>query len=86
MLQKIGDASYGIYLTHVACLFVAFRLVTYFPGFTDWPSVAKYLAGGLLGFLPAYLLGWGEWQFQSWLKTVSLPRFGQSSWPLQSRS
>lgn len=71
VLQKIGDASYGIYLTHVACLFVAFRLVSYAPGFANWPEPAKYLTGAALGFLFAYPLGWAEWQLQLGLKAVS---------------
>lgn len=79
MLQKIGDASYGIYLIHVACLFVAIRIVMYLPAFADWPEGAKHLTGALLGFPLAYLLGWAEWQLQLWLKAVSGFRFRRLS-------
>ncbi|QEX23494.1 acyltransferase [Hypericibacter adhaerens] len=77
VLQRIGDASYGIYLTHVVCLFVAFRLVAQMPGFADWPATAKYGVAALIGFVPAYLLGRAEWRLQKWLKTFSPAR----GWP-----
>lgn len=71
-LSKIGDASYGIYLTHIAFAMLAAWLLSKTPAstWTFWPAL---IAVSVISLTLSFGFGLLEWSLQKRLKSVRLP-------------